>query len=52
MRKNCGARRDGRKGRGGKLPQEQAGGLDVPGLATLNGARAALAKAEGKGEGQ
>lgn len=25
------------------------GGLNIPGLATLNGARAALAKAEGKG---
>jgi hypothetical protein len=29
-------------------PLEQSGALDVPGLATLNGARAAIAKAEGK----
>ena len=29
-------------------PLEQAGGMDVPGLATLNGARAAIAQAKGK----
>jgi hypothetical protein len=29
-------------------PLEQDGSLHVPGLATLNGARAAIAKAEGK----
>lgn len=32
-------------------PLERDGGLDVPGLATLNGARAAIAKAEA-GEGE
>jgi len=29
-------------------PLERSGGLNVPGLATLNGARAALAKANGE----
>ena len=29
-------------------PLERDGGLNIPGLATLNGARAAVAKAEGK----
>lgn len=32
-------------------PLERNGGLDVPGLATLNGARAAIAKAKGGRDG-
>jgi len=31
-------------------PMEREGGINVPGLATLNGARAAIARANGEGE--